>query len=308
MRTLMIIITVILTIACLIIPFIYKKAVKPRIILHKLNSLMLLPAQLKIMYANETSGFKSKGKLIYALWVWFFATSDGANYFSSFDNLFDRSNMFILVILCVTLAIIADYSPGVICEYLFRDETIEISDTKKKIIKVAIVLMTIVILALISMLYILRFNIMNNVFADDVSTGAMKSMTAIWATLVLGSTIASFVFTAINKTIMVPLRKKLIDKIYLAYCDVFINSADSAIDELKESLNPEETVKPGDTPEDIAKDDIDRIHESNLRVIETEDALIRELYKVDKRKALKVVKNKHRSAFKNETEAMQDAK
>ena len=106
----------------IVIPIIYNLVVKPARIKHNLKTNKYDGGELKTIYHKMRSEISPKGKLIVSIMILFFAISDGSNYFSSFDNLFDRSNVFILVILCSTLAIIADYSPSVICEYLFRDE------------------------------------------------------------------------------------------------------------------------------------------------------------------------------------------
>lgn len=248
-------------------------------LLRKIKAFRMEAGELVNDYQKEFEKNRRHGAGFLGFLVILFCLSDGFNYFSSFDVVYTESYT-VLIVLSATLAIILNYSNTVIVKFLTSDE--EVQKGKKIVLWIGTFLMLMVIASILIMLYLLRFSIIDVLFGDDVTLPAAQAMTLIWASIAVGTTVASFGFSCINNLIIIPFNEKLMKKSYHRLATYLLQKKEAVKDELTQKLQLY----------DEEHDALMRTHEHNLSLIKSEGELLYQLYLADSYANLPTPKDK----------------
>ena len=220
---------------------------------------------------NELNDMESsrieKGSKLYQAIILLFVIADAINYYVSFNSIY-RENVFMLLILTMTLAIILDHAPNAIAEYIFSNEkTNTISVKNQRIITVVIGLLIAVIISFIVMLFKIRANTTDLVFdGSGADRNAQNAMVTLWSTVALGTTLASFTYSAITTLIIAPRMHKSLKHSMGVLAEALLAHLRAQATELEKYIDQEKTES-------------DLIHEANVQKILSEHAFIVAMYK-----------------------------
>ncbi len=226
----------------------------------KIKLFRMEAGQLTNDYERQYVKNKNRGSGFIGFLIILFCLADGLNYYSSFNTIYTE-DMLVLLVLSATLAIILNYSNTVIVKFLTSSE--EVDKNKKRILWIGTFLMLMVIASILVMLYMLRFSIMDILF-DGVSLNAAKSMTLIWSTIAVGTTVASFGFSCVNNLIIIPSCEKLMKRLYNRLAKYLLQKKESVRDEIVKKLELYAEKR----------DDLKRTHEHNIELIKSEAELL----------------------------------
>lgn len=280
-----VVILAVLSVAVLaIMTLFYKLKIKPALVLYKIKRNKISEDELILEYENTLKKIVFGGSKKYAVVILLCCIADISNYSASFDAIFaGNENMITIFILAITLGIILDQTPSAIADYIFKDEGIQLSPPKRRIINVFMILCASAIISLIIMLFSLRFSTMEITYDSDLPLKAMKSMTTLWSFIAFGTSITSFLYSAINKTVILPMLVRFLKRTYIPLFNMLKMTNTRELDEIKGELENNKGTRV-----------IEREHRENIKVINARVDLLKEVYKCDKESIVRSEEKKNK--------------